>query len=162
MSKKRNKPGRGASMDRVVLKNMVLDRLSGKSPAFLEQQYGITHGVAARIGGKINKLELTKDKVEQMTPTELYQLWCSHTSRGKVEGELKEYLKPDLCKLQETFMAAKKHGGSGTEIKCELTKVEVIDKIYFSDENKQLAKDKGLAMYQPKSVLRLWNKFTRV
>ncbi len=148
-------------MDRVVLKNMVLDRLSGKSPAFLEQQYGITHGVAARIGGKINKLELTKDKVEQMTPTELHQLWYSHTSRGNVEGELKEYLKPDLCKLQETFMAAQKHGGSGTEIKCELTKVEVIDKIYFSDENKQLAKDKGLAMYQPKSVLRLWNKFNK-
>ncbi len=160
MSEKRNKPGRGHSMDMVVLRNMVLDRLSGHAPAAIESKYGITHGVAARIGAKIDRMGLTKEQVQQMPPKELHELWYGHNSRGRVEGELKEYLKPDFCKLQEIFMASKKHGGSGTEIKCELTKIEVVEKVYLSDENKQLAKEKGLAMYQPKSVMRLWHKFT--
>lgn len=146
-------------MDIVVLKNMVLDRLSGNAPALLEKKYGITHGVAVRIGPKIDKMGLTKEQVQQMTPSELHTLWYSHNCRGMVEGELKEYLKPDFSKLQQIYMASRKHGGSGTEIKCELTMVEVVEQVYLSEENKQLAKEKGLAMYKLKSALRLWRQF---
>ena len=147
-------------MDMVVLQNIVLDRLSGNAPSLLEKKYGLTHGVAVRIGPKIDKMGLTKEQVQQMTPSELHTLWYSHNCRGRVEGELKEYLKPDFSKLQQIYMASRKHGGSGTEIKCELTMVEVVEQVYLSEENKQLAKEKGLAMYKLKSALRLWRQFT--
>ena len=159
MSKKRNRPGRGCFMDDVVLQNVVIDRMSGMSPANLEAKYGLTHGVAARAGAKADKLGLTLEQVKLMPPKDFAKLWYGHTSRGMVEGVLKEYLKPDFAKLQETYMASRKHGGSGTEIKCELTKIEVVREVYLSEENQKLAKDKGLALYKPKSVVRLWHEF---
>ena len=61
--------------------------------------------------------------------------------------------------MQEMYAASRNHGGSGTEIKCELTRAEVVESVYFSDENRAKAQKEHLAMYAAKSVVRLWGKY---
>ena len=156
--RRKNRPGRGCYMDFDVIHRLVID-IFRLRPCMLEEKYGCSHGVATRALSKAKGLGLTEDSVRAMTPKEFAGQWYRRDVRGKVNGQSCEYLQPDFAKMQEIYAASRKHGGSGTEIKCELTRIEVVNSVYFSDENKVKASSEYLAMYAPKSVVRLWGKY---
>ena len=145
-------------MDTVVIQNLVIDCFTLR-PCKLEEKYGCSHGVAARALAKARTLGLTEEGVRAMTPKEFSEKWYRHQVRGKVDGQACGYLQPDFAKMQEMYAASRNHGGSGTEIKCELTRAEVVESVYFSDENRAKAQKEHLAMYAAKSVVRLWGKY---
>ena len=145
-------------MDLVVVQNLVIDCFTLR-PCKLEDKYGCSHGVASRALAKARTLGLTEEGVRAMTPKEFSEKWYRREVRGKVDGQTCGYLQPDYAKMQEMYAASRNHGGSGTEIKCELTRIEVVESVYFSDENKAKAEKEHLAMYTAKSVVRLWGKY---
>lgn len=158
--KRKNRPGRGCYMDCVVLQNLVIDSFSLR-PCKLKEKYGCSHGTSTRTKRKAKELALTEDAVRAMTPKELFELWYRRNVRGKVNGVLCNYLQPDYAKMQAIYAASRKHGGSGTEIKCELTRAEVVEMVYFSEENRAKAKAENLAMYTSRSVVREWGKIIK-
>lgn len=145
-------------MDLVVVQNLVIDCFTLR-PCKLEDKYGCSHGVASRALAKARTLGLTEEGVRAMTPKEFSEKWYRREVRGKVNGQACGYLQPDFAKMQEMYAVSRNHGGSGTEIKCELTRIEVVESVYFSDENKAKAEKEHLAMYTAKSVVRLWGKY---
>ena len=160
MGKRKNRPGRGFYMDSVVLQNLVIDSFTMR-PCKLEKKYSCSHGVATRALRKAKELELTENAIRQMTPKEFVEQWYRREVRGKVNGVLCNYLQPDYSKMQEMYAASRKHNGSGTEIKCELTRAEVVDMVYFSKENRAKAEHENLALYTSKSVVREWGKIIK-
>ena len=156
--KRKNRPGRGSYMDLVVVQNLVIDSFTMR-PCKLEEKYGCSHGVASRALSKARSLGMTEEAIRTMTPKEFSEKWYRREVRGKVDGQACDYLQPDYAKMQEMYAASREHGGSGTEIKCELTRTEVVESVYFSDENRAKAEKEHLAMYAPKSVVRLWGKY---
>ena len=156
--KRKNRPGRGSYMDLVVVQNLVIDSFTLR-PCKLEEKYGFSHGVASRALSKARSLGMTEEAIRTMTPKEFSEKWYRREVRGKVDGQACDYLQPDYAKMQEMYAASREHGGSGTEIKCELTRTEVVESVYFSDENRAKAEKEHLAMYAPKSVVRLWGKY---
>lgn len=145
-------------MDLVVVQNLVIDSFTMR-PCKLEEKYGCSHGVASRALSKARSLGMTEEAIRTMTPKEFSEKWYRREVRGKVDGQACDYLQPDYAKMQEMYAASREHRGSGTEIKCELTRTEVVESVYFSDENRAKAEKEHLAMYAPKSVVRLWGKY---
>ena len=111
-------------MDLVVVQNLVIDSFTMR-PCKLEEKYGCSHGVASRALSKARSLGMTEEAIRTMTPKEFSEKWYRREVRGKVDGQACDYLQPDYAKMQEMYAASREHGGSGTEIKCELTRTRL-------------------------------------
>jgi len=155
-SKARN-PGKGKQLEPKVLKQAVLYSISHR-PIELEDVFKVSHGVAVRMNRKRERLQLSKEDIEQMTPEEFAIRWYKRPNHFDCSGQSIEYLQPDFKAMQSELAASKKHDGSRTAIKVEQTKINIVRDIYLSQENKARATAAGRQLYSEGHVLRMWRE----
>lgn len=153
-------PGRGNHMDDKALKQVVLYAFNHR-PFEIEKQMKVCHGTAVRLFGKINRLGLTYESVNAMTPSELQKLWYQRSVKDKRTGEVCKYLEPDFAAMQEEYIASRQHNGARSDIKIEQTHANVVRMMYLTEENKQKAELEGMRLYSEYHVLKLWRNYEK-
>jgi hypothetical protein len=147
-------------MDAKALKQTVLYAFNHR-PFEIEEHMKVCHGTAVRLPRKIQKLGLTYEAVNAMTPSEFEKLWYQRSVIEKDTGEPRRYLEPDLEAMHKEYIASRQHDGTRSAIKIEQTHANVVRMMYLTEENQQKAAQEGMQLYSEYHVLRMWRRYEK-
>ncbi len=153
---------RGSKMEATVLKNALIYACEHR-PCEVEKKYGFKHGTAQRLVKKCRHLNLTKDKLSEMIPAEVQELYYERkTKEYRNVNNKKEVIviRPDLALLENKLVESSKNGQYGSQKKLTLTKHVIIEKYYLEDANNKKKVEAGEGVLLSESrVTHLWREY---
>lgn len=121
----------------------------------------LTHGAAQRLRTKIKQLDLTINKVLEMTPTQMQAFFKEHGNKGRISQQ-SQYLQPNFELMYSVHMKSKTHNSYSTSAtKLELNLQVIYEDYYDTAENRSKAHQEGKRIYSLTHFRKLWAEYNR-
>lgn len=152
-------------MDGTSLKKLLIEAAK-LTTTQLENQYGLSHGVAVRMKQKIRKdARFSEKNLGQLTAKEVLELWYKKrkASVKNDDGKLQDkYLYPDCPKIYQEYLdnVAQTNSTSSSR-KTQITMSLLLERSYFSEENKPKAAEQGKVLVSMTHAQRLMGEYKR-
>ena len=152
-------------MDGTSLKKLLIEA-SKLTSTQLENQYGLSHGVAVRMKRKVKEDATFSEKnLGLLTAKEVLELWYKKrkASVKNAEGNLQDkFLYPDCPKIYQEYLdnVAQTNSTSSSR-KTQITMSLLLERSYFSEENKQEAAKQGKVLVSMTHAQRLMCEYKK-